>query len=83
MEEGFRDPCPWRIIDDFGGAFAMGAIGGGIWHGVKGYKNSPPGMRVRSSVAAIKARAPVLGGTWVQMILFGSRNPWLRSHGPP
>lgn len=67
MEEGFRDPCPWRIIDDFGGAFAMGAIGGGIWHAVKGYKNSPPGMRMRSSIGAVKARAPVLGGKFCRM----------------
>ena len=22
-----RDPCPYRIFDDIGGAFAMGAIG--------------------------------------------------------
>lgn len=64
MEEGFRDPCPWRIIDDFGGAFAMGAIGGAAWHGVKGYKNAPQGMRLRSSVGAIKARSPVLGGNF-------------------
>lgn len=53
---------PCRIIDDFGGAFAMGAIGGSVWHGVKGYRNSPSGMKMRSSIGAIKARAPVLGG---------------------
>ena len=32
---------PWVILSDFGGAFAMGAIGGGIWHGIKGARNSP------------------------------------------
>ncbi len=32
---------PWVIIDDIGGAFAMGAIGGGLWHAAKGAKNSP------------------------------------------
>ncbi|KAH9441499.1 hypothetical protein Pst134EA_032950 [Puccinia striiformis f. sp. tritici] len=37
---------------DFGGAFAMGAIGGTVWHGVKGMRNSP------------KARAPVVGGNF-------------------
>jgi hypothetical protein len=36
---------PWVILNDFGGAFAMGAVGGGIWHGIKGARNSP---RVRS-----------------------------------
>ena len=38
---------PWVILSDFGGAFAMGAIGGGIWHGFKGARNSP---RVRTKV---------------------------------
>ena len=33
-----RDPCPHRIFDDIGGAFAMGAIGGGVWNSVKGQK---------------------------------------------
>ena len=46
-EEGYqRDPCPWRILDDCGGAFSMGAIGGAIWHAVKGYRNAP---QVRSA----------------------------------
>lgn len=45
-----------------GGAFAMGAIGGTIWHGIKGARNSPRGDRFIGSMAAIKARAPVVGG---------------------
>ena len=32
---------PWVILSDFGGAFSMGAIGGGVWHGIKGARNSP------------------------------------------
>lgn len=32
---------PYVILNDFGGAFSMGAIGGGIWHGIKGARNSP------------------------------------------
>jgi hypothetical protein len=32
---------PWRILEDAGGAFAMGAIGSAIWHGVRGFRNSP------------------------------------------
>lgn len=32
---------PWVILNDFGGAFSMGAVGGGIWHGIKGARNSP------------------------------------------
>lgn len=42
----------------------MGAIGGSFWHGIKGYRNAPSGIKLRSSVGAIKARAPVLGGTF-------------------
>ena len=33
---------PYRILDDAGGAFAMGAIGGSIFAGVKGHRNAPP-----------------------------------------
>ena len=29
MEEYAREPCPWRIIDDCGGAISMGLIGNG------------------------------------------------------
>lgn len=32
---------PWVILSDFGGAFSMGAVGGGIWYGIKGSRNSP------------------------------------------
>ena len=42
-----REPCPDRILDDIGGAFGMGAVGGGIWHLIKGAKNSPTGARTR------------------------------------
>ncbi|KAF8260965.1 mitochondrial import inner membrane translocase subunit Tim17/22 [Lactarius hatsudake] len=59
-----RDPCPWVILNDFGGAFAMGAVGGGIWHGIKGARNSPRGERLAGSISTIKARAPVTGGNF-------------------
>ncbi|KAJ6169369.1 hypothetical protein N7497_002212 [Penicillium chrysogenum] len=59
-----RDPCPWVALSDFGGAFAMGAIGGAVWHGVKGFRNSPYGERRIGALTAIKARAPVLGGNF-------------------
>ena len=57
-----RDPCPHRILDDIGGAFSMGAIGGGVWHMVKGARNSPRGERLMGSVTAVKARVPIIGG---------------------
>ncbi|GAA5970035.1 hypothetical protein JCM8115_002715 [Rhodotorula mucilaginosa] len=59
-----RDPCPWVILNDFGGAFAMGAVGGTVWHGIKGARNSPRGDRLLGSISAIKARAPVVGGNF-------------------
>ncbi|KAI9263778.1 mitochondrial inner membrane translocase subunit Tim17/Tim22/Tim23/peroxisomal protein PMP24 [Sporodiniella umbellata] len=59
-----RDPCPWVIFSDLGGAFVMGAVGGGLWHSVKGAKNSPRGERLVGAVSAMKARAPVLGGNF-------------------
>ncbi|KAI9849242.1 MAG: translocase of the inner membrane [Sclerophora amabilis] len=59
-----RDPCPWVVLSDFGGAFCMGAIGGAVWHGVKGFRNSPYGERRIGALTAIKARAPVLGGNF-------------------
>ncbi|THW68580.1 hypothetical protein D6D25_01332, partial [Aureobasidium pullulans] len=59
-----RDPCPWVALNDFGGAFCMGAIGGSLWHGIKGFRNSPYGERRIGALTAIKARAPVLGGNF-------------------
>lgn len=32
---------PWRIVDDCGGAFAMGAIGGSVFHSIKGFRHAP------------------------------------------
>lgn len=39
-----------RILDDIGGAFGMGAVGGGLWHLLKGMKNSPSGARFRGGI---------------------------------
>ena len=61
-DENPGTPCPHRILDDIGGAFAMGAIGGGLWNMVKGARNSPRGERMQGSISAIRARAPILGG---------------------
>lgn len=49
VEHG-REPCPDRIIDDVGGAFGMGAVGGSIWHFVKGIRNSPSGGRMAGGI---------------------------------
>lgn len=53
----FLKYSPWVILNDFGGAFAMGAVGGGIWHGIKGARNSP---RVRNpSVYSVTVQCTV------------------------
>jgi len=59
-----REPCPWRILDDIGGAFAMGAVCGGIWHAGKGLRNAPKGSRIFYAIDAVKGRAPVTGGSF-------------------
>lgn len=72
MDQG-RDPCPYRILDDIGGAFAMGAGGGTIWHTVRGWRNSPRGEKLLGMSTAVKSRAPVLGGNFaVWGLLFSS-----------
>ncbi|XP_048967969.1 mitochondrial import inner membrane translocase subunit Tim17-A isoform X3 [Canis lupus dingo] len=70
MEEYAREPCPWRIVDDCGGAFTMGTIGGGIFQAIKGFRNSPVGVnhRLRGSLTAIKTRAPQLGDEEIEAL---------------
>lgn len=53
MEEYAREPCPWRIVDDCGGAFAMGCVGGSVFQSVKGFRNAPSGIRRRLLVSNI------------------------------
>jgi len=57
-------PCPYRILDDLGSAFSMGCLGGSVWHGVRGMKNSPRGARLRGGYNTIISRAPTLGGNF-------------------
>ncbi|XP_008559165.1 mitochondrial import inner membrane translocase subunit Tim17-B [Microplitis demolitor] len=66
MAEYTREPCPWRIIDDCGGAFTMGLVGGGVFQFVKGYRNAPSGIskRLMGSVMAIKQRSPIIAGNF-------------------
>ncbi|XP_008156435.1 mitochondrial import inner membrane translocase subunit Tim17-B [Eptesicus fuscus] len=66
MEEYAREPCPWRIVDDCGGAFTMGVIGGGVFQAIKGFRNAPVGIRhrLRGSANAVRIRAPQIGGSF-------------------
>ncbi|KAF8698769.1 hypothetical protein HU200_035027 [Digitaria exilis] len=57
-----RQPCPDRILEDAGSAFAMGAVGGSIYHFAKGLYNSPNGHRLAGGGAAIRMSAPRVGG---------------------
>lgn len=66
MEEYAREPCPWRIVDDCGGAFTMGAIGGAVFQSIKGFRNAPSGFNKRlvGSLMAIKQRSPIIAGNF-------------------
>lgn len=64
MPDHSRDPCPYSIVNDVGVGFTMGAVGGALWHGVKGFRNAPKGDRAHSMLAAVRARAPVVGGNF-------------------
>uniref|UniRef100_A0A672ZHY7 Translocase of inner mitochondrial membrane 17 homolog B (yeast) n=1 Tax=Sphaeramia orbicularis TaxID=375764 RepID=A0A672ZHY7_9TELE len=57
---------PWRIVDDCGGAFTMGAIGGGVFQAIKGFRNAPAGVghRLKGSANAVRIRAPQIGGSF-------------------
>ena len=61
-----REPCPWRIIEDCGAAFAMGTIGGSIFHGIKGYRNAPTGYKRRFAGAftTIRQSSTVTGANF-------------------
>ena len=47
-----------------GGAFGMGAVGGGLWHLLKGMKNAPSGARMRGGIESIRREAPRIGGSF-------------------
>ena len=57
-------PAADRILDDLGSAFAMGCLGGSVWHAAKGAKNSPRGARFRGAYNTVTLRAPTLGGNF-------------------
>lgn len=42
----------------------MGAVGGGLWHLLKGMKNSPSGHRFVGGIDAIRREAPRIGGSF-------------------
>ncbi|OMO66897.1 hypothetical protein CCACVL1_20957 [Corchorus capsularis] len=62
--ETSREPCPDRILDDIGGAFGMGAVGGAAFHFLKGTYNSPAGARLIGGTQAVRMNAPRVGGSF-------------------
>uniref|UniRef100_A0A5B7A749 Putative Mitochondrial inner membrane translocase complex, subunit Tim17 n=1 Tax=Davidia involucrata TaxID=16924 RepID=A0A5B7A749_DAVIN len=62
--ETSREPCPDRILDDIGGAFGMGAVGGSAFHFLKGVYNSPKGERLIGGSQALRMNAPRVGGSF-------------------
>ncbi|EFN59485.1 hypothetical protein CHLNCDRAFT_138099 [Chlorella variabilis] len=42
----------------------MGVVGGGLWHLLKGMKNSPSGHRFVGGIDAIRREAPRIGGSF-------------------
>uniref|UniRef100_A0A0E0KF21 Uncharacterized protein n=1 Tax=Oryza punctata TaxID=4537 RepID=A0A0E0KF21_ORYPU len=59
-----REPCPDRILDDVGAAFAMGAVGGTAFHFLKGAYNSPNGHRISGGSQAVRMSVPRTGGSF-------------------
>ncbi|KAJ0405167.1 hypothetical protein P43SY_001372 [Pythium insidiosum] len=74
MPQGMdREPCPFRIVEDAGGGFMLGAVFGAGWYTFKGARNSPSGQRFRGAIYNAKMRTPVLaGGFAVWGLLFSS-----------
>lgn len=62
--ETSREPCPDRILDDVGGAFGMGAVGGSAFHYIKGVYNSPKGERLVGGYQGMRMNAPRVGGSF-------------------
>ncbi|KAI3790147.1 hypothetical protein L2E82_02965 [Cichorium intybus] len=62
--ETSREPCPDRILDDIGGAFGMGAVGGSAFHFLKGIYHSPKGERFIGGTQAVRMNAPRVGGSF-------------------
>ncbi|KAL3078932.1 hypothetical protein niasHS_014714 [Heterodera schachtii] len=61
MDEYSREPCPHRIYADAGSAFAMGLIGGSIFHGIKGFSSAPRGQGLLNIAREVRMRSPVTG----------------------
>jgi len=59
----WRDPCPWRIVEDVGGAYALGFFGGCIFATGKGAYTAPKGImnKLNGAWMNTRIRAPRYG----------------------
>lgn len=57
-------PCPNRIIEDLGSAFAMGCVGGGFVQGIKGLYYGPKSQRMSYAIQNVALRTPTVGGNF-------------------
>jgi import inner membrane translocase subunit TIM17 len=57
-------PCPNRILVDAGAGFAIGGVGGSIFHFAKGFRNMPSGARFAGGLQAIRMNAPRVAGSF-------------------
>ncbi|XP_061187647.1 mitochondrial import inner membrane translocase subunit Tim17-A-like [Saccostrea echinata] len=64
MEEYVRDPCPYRIVDDCGGAFALGAVGGSVFHSIQGFRNAAKGTKLRGALTKVVTNSPRTAGSF-------------------
>lgn len=53
---------PHRIFADAGSAFAMGLVGGSIFHSFSAYKNAAKNQKLASIIREVRVRSPVTGG---------------------
>jgi import inner membrane translocase subunit TIM17 len=60
-----EQPCPYRIVDDFGNGFSMGCAAGVILYFIRGMWYAPKKEKFIGGILLLKKRAPILGGTCV------------------
>ena len=44
--------------------YSPGLVGGTIWHAVGGFRNAPKSQRIAQSISRVRARVPMLGGSF-------------------
>jgi mitochondrial import inner membrane translocase subunit TIM17 len=62
-----EQPCPYRIVDDFGNGFSMGCVAGVIFYFIRGVWYAPKREKIMGGITLLKKRAPILGGKSLSM----------------